>query len=111
MYKLSLNRVHDRVRVLEGDERLELRVEADPARLVAGLNEARRRLMELTEKSADEQQRDAALYFAGVIFGREQADRLLDFYCNDAACAINACGRYFTERLSKLIERAQRRMK
>lgn len=111
MYTLSLNRVHDRVRTVEGDEKLELRVDADPMRLVAGLNEAQRRLRELTEESDPEQQKDAALYFARAIFGEEQARALWDFYHDDAACVISVCGRYFTERLAKLIEKAQRRAK
>ena len=37
MYKISLNRIHDRVRITEGDEHLDLRVDADPMRMVAGL--------------------------------------------------------------------------
>ena len=111
MYKISLNRIHDRVRITEGDERIELRVDADPMRMVAGLNESQRRLKTLTDESTEEQQRDAALYFAGVIFGQEQAGELLAFYHNDAACVINVCGRYFTDRLSKLIENVQRRKK
>ena len=111
MYKLSLNRVHDRVRITEGAESLDLRVDADPMRMVAGLNEAQRQLRALGESSTPEALRDAARYFAGVIFGPEQAERLLMFYRNDAACVLNVCGRYFSERLSKLIDKAQRRMK
>lgn len=109
MYKISLNRIHDRVRITEGDERLDLRVDADPMRLVAGLNEAQRRLKTITDESTAEENRDAAKYFAGVIFGAEQAAQLMEFYHDDAGCVINVCGRYFSDRLSKLIERAQKR--
>ena len=111
MFTMSLNRVHDRVRIVEGDERLELRVDADAMRMVAGLNEAQRHLRALTEDNTGEQQKEAALYFAGVIFGGEQAKALMDFYHDDAACVINICGRYFSDRLAKLIEKAQRRLK
>jgi len=110
-YEMTLNRVHDRVRVNEGDERLELTVDADPMRLVAGLNRAQAMLKAIDAESGEEKQREAALYFAGVIFGETQARELLEFYRGDAACAINLCGRYFTERLGGLIERAQRKMK
>lgn len=110
-YDISLNRVHDRVRIVEGDERLELRVEGDAMRMVAGLNEAQKRLRGLTDASTGEEQRDAALYFAGVMFGDEQAKALLEFYHDDTACAINVCGRYFSGRLAKLIEKAQRKAK
>lgn len=111
MYKISLNRIHDRVRITEGDERIDLRVDADPMRMVAGLNEAQRRLKMITDESTQEERNGSALYFAGVIFGAEQAARLMEFYHDEAACVINVCGRYFSDRLSKLIEKAQRRAK
>lgn len=111
MFTLSLNRVHDRVRIVEGGEQLDLRVDADPMRMVAGLNEAQRRLRELTEESTEDDKGNAALYFAGVMFGEEQARTLMDFYHNDPACVINVCGRYFSARLAKLIEKAQRKAK
>jgi len=111
MFTITLNRIHDRVRIVEGDERLELRVDADPMRMVAGLNEAQRRLREISDESAPEIQHDASLYFAGVIFGQEQAQKLMEFYHDDAACVINVCGRYFSGRLAKMIEKAQKKMR
>ena len=111
MYKISLNRIHDRVRITEGGERIDLRVDADPMRMVAGLNEAQRRLKTITDESTTEERNSAALYFAGVIFDTEQAAKLMEFYHDDAACVINVCGRYFSERLAKLIEKSQRRIK
>lgn len=111
MFTMSLNRVHDRVRIVEGGERLELRVDADPMRMVAGLNEAQKRMRALTDDSTPEQQNEAAQYFAAVIFGEEQARALMDFYHNDAACAINICGKYFSDRLAGLISKAQKRAK
>ena len=111
MYKISLNRIHDRVRITEGDERLDLRVDADPMRVVAGLNEAQRRLKTITDESSEESRNEISLYFASVIFGAEQASQLMEFYHDDAACVINVCGRYFSDRLSKLIERAQKKIK
>lgn len=111
MYRISLNRIHDRVRITEGDERLDLRVDADPMRMVAGLNEAQRRLKSITEETGEKERNDIAVYFAGVIFGADQAAQLLEFYHDDAACVINVCGRYFSERLAKLIEKAQKRAK
>lgn len=111
MYKLSLNRIHDRVRITEGDERMDLRVDADPMRMVAGLNEAQRRLKTITDDTTTEEMREIATYFAGVMFGADQAAALLEFYHDDAACVINVCGKYFSDRLSKLIAKAQKRMK
>ena len=111
MYKITLNRIHDRVRITEGDEHLDLRVDADPMRMTAGLNEVQRRLKTVTDEMTVEERNDVARHFAGVLFGAEQAEKLLDFYHNDAACVISICGQYFQNRLAKLIAKAQKRMK
>ena len=108
-YDISLHRVRDRVRIVEGEERLELQVDADPMRMVAGLNEAQRRLKALAADSTEEAQKDAALYFAGVIFGAEQANALMDFYNGDPGCVINICGKYFSAHLAAKIEKAQKK--
>lgn len=59
MYKISLNRIHDKVRITEGDEHLDLRVDSDPMRVVAGLNEAQRRLKTITDTMPDEDRNTA----------------------------------------------------
>ena len=109
MYEISLNRVHDRLRVREGNETFELRVDGDAMRMVAGLNEAQARLKTITTESTEDELRAIALHFAGVMFGEEQANELMEFYGGDAACVINICGRYFSDRLARLIERTQKR--
>ena len=111
MYRMSLNRVHDTVRISEGSESITLRVDADAGRMVAGISQAAKGLQALTDKSPDEDQRKGALYFASVIFGDEQAARLLEFYHDDAWCVINLCGQYLDKRLKKLIAKAQKKSK
>ena len=111
MYKLSLNRVHDTVRITENGEALTLRVDADPMRMVTALSQAQKELSGLTDDSTKEAQRAAAYHFAAAIFGDDQATALLRFYREDAACAINVCGQYFAKRLNKLIVRAQKKSK
>lgn len=111
MYKISLNRIHDKVRITEGDEHLDLRVDSDPMRVVAGLNEAQRRLKTITDTMPDEDRNAIATYFAAVIFGENQAKELMDFYHDDAACVINVCGKYFSDRLAGLITKAQKKAK
>ena len=112
MYRISLNRVHDKVTISESGDELTLHVDSDPGRIVAGLASAQRQLQALTQGDTTEQeQRDAALAFAGAIFGAEQAQALLDFYHGDPGCCIGICGKYFNERLAKIIEKAQKKAK
>lgn len=108
-YELTLHRVHDTVRIREGDESITLTVEADPMRMVAALSDAQKVLKSVAESTDVEAQRQAALTFAGAIFGDSQAAKLLDFYHDDPACVINVCGRYFGQRLSKKIAQAQKK--
>ena len=51
--EITLNRVHDTVRVREGKEVLTLHVDGDAMRMVAGLNAAQKRLQELQETTGD----------------------------------------------------------
>ena len=111
MFKLSLNRVHNRVKISEGDESIVLRVDGDAGRMVAGISEAVKALKELTDETPREDQLKTARYFAGVIFGNEQADALIDFYHNDAMCVINLCSQYIGKRLSGLIAKVQKKAK
>lgn len=111
MFKLSLNRVHDAIMITEGDDTLKLHVDGDPMRMVAGLSQAQKRLQAINNESTVEEQRLAAEYFAQVIFGKEQAAQLMSFYHNDAGCVISVCGKYFEQRLGKLITKAQKKTK
>ena len=108
-YEISLNRVHDIVRIREGGESLRLIVDGDPMRMVAGLNEAQKTLKTINNESTDEDKLAAAEYFAEVIFGKEQADQLLSFYRDDPICVINVCGTYFRDRLGNIITKAQKK--
>ena len=108
-YELSLNRIHDNVKITEGGDVLRLKVDGDPMRMVAGLNEAQKILKTIKAETADEDKKEAAVYFAEVIFGSDQAAQLMEFYRDDPVCIINVCGTYFRDRLGKLIEKAQKR--
>lgn len=110
-YELTLNRVHDSVVIREGDESLKLTVNGDAMRIVAGLNKAQQKLKELTEDATDEQVKEAAEYFAAVIFGKEQAAKIMAFYADDPACVISVCGQYFKDRLAGKITKIQKKMK
>lgn len=111
MFTLSLHRVRDTLRVRENGESLTLHVDADAMRMTAALNDIRKRLAGVTESTDLPTQRETARAFAAVLFGDEQAARLMAFYSDDPACVIGICGQYFSRRLSKLIRRAQVRGK
>ena len=108
-YDLSLNRVHDIIRIREGGDSLRLIVDGDPMRMVAGLNEAQKILKTINSDTKEEDKLKAAEYFAEVIFGKDQAGKLVEFYRNDAVCVINVCGTYFRDRLGNLITKAQKK--
>ena len=111
MFKMSLNRVHDRVRITEGSDTLTLTVNGDPNRMVAGLMLAQKKLTAIKDDSSPEEVRETAEYFSGVIFGKEQTEKLFEFYRNDAGCVMNICGKYFAERLKDRIVKVQKNLK
>ena len=111
--EISLNRIHHTVTVNENGEKLKLVVNADPMRLVAGLNKAQKKLTDPVNgetEPTEEQIKEAAEYFASVLFGREQTEKLMDFYAGDAACVINVCGQIFQKQLADKISKAQKKM-
>ena len=110
-YEVTLNRVHDTLSVREGDEKLLLTVNGDAMRMVAGLTKAQKKMTEITEESTDEDVLEVAEYFASVIFGKEQAGKLLAFYADDPASVISVCGQYFKDRLAMKIADVQKKMK
>lgn len=109
-YEMTLNRVHDTVTIREQDETLTLTVNGDAMRIVAGLNTANAKLKTLTEESTDEEVMAAAEYFATVIFGKDQAQKLMAFYADDPGCVISVCGNYFKERLAGKITKVQKKL-
>ena len=111
MFQMSLNRIHDTVKINEGSDSLVLHVNGDPRRMVAGLSEAQKMLTAINDDSNAEEITKAAEYFSTVIFGAEQSKQLMDFYHGDAGCVINICGQYFSERLKTLIIKAQKKAK
>ena len=110
-YNVTLNRVHDTVTIREGDERLTLSVNGDSMRMVAGLTKAQKKLQGLSDDSPEEQVKEAAEYFAAVIFGQEQAKKIMAFYADDPACVVSVCGQYFKERLAGKITAVQKKIK
>lgn len=108
-YEMSLGHVHDSIRIREGGDALDLTVDADPQRMVAALNKVQKAMHGINEDSTEEETRSVATLFAGAIFGTEQARKLMEFYHDDAGCVITLCGRYFADRLSKRISKAQKK--
>lgn len=110
-YTVTLNRVHDTITIREGSERLTLRVDGDAMHMVAGLNKAQKKMLALNDDSTEEEIKEAAEYFASVIFGTEQAKKLIEFYADDPASVITVCGKIFRERLANRIAAVQKKLK
>ena len=110
-YELTLNRVHDTVSIREGDETLRLNVDGDAMRMVAGLTKAQQKMLDLADDAEDAEVKECAEYFAAVIFGKEQAEKLMSFYADDPACVISVCGQYFKDRLADKIAKVQKKIK
>lgn len=109
-FEITLNRVHDKVKITNGETSILLTVDADPGKLVSGLLRARQEMSELNVDSEPEKMLDAARNVAQVIFGEAQAEKLMAFYPDETAmCVFDVCQRYFSGRLGKLIEKAQKK--
>lgn len=108
-YTVSTNRVRDRIRVKENGKTLELTVNEESGNLVHGINKAQQKLSETVNKP--ETAADAAQFFAAVIFGQEQAGRLMDFYGGDPFSVVEVCVKYLRERLGAMITRNQKKQK
>lgn len=110
-YEVDPFPVHDSLNVRNGNDTIALSVKADPAIMVVNLNKAQKKLEALTDKTSEEDRIETAKFFAETIFGKEQAEQLLKFYDNDPIAVITVCGKYFSERLSKLLTKAQKKRK
>jgi hypothetical protein len=109
-YKITLNRVHDLIEIREENERLPLRVDADPLEIVRTLNRLQPRLMKIQTDVNAKQEADAiAREFCDAIFGSKQTQQIFDLYNGDCACVLGLCSKYFGVRLGKLIAKAQKR--
>lgn len=109
--EITLNRVHDTINIREGSDVLKLTVNGDPMRIVAGLNRAQEKLKDITDETTVETVKETAVFLASVIFGQEQAGKLMEFYADDPACVISVCGQYFRERLADKISAVQKKLK
>lgn len=105
-HTISLNRVRDKIDVVESGNRLTLTVDDDSARIVKRLNVAQDALKNVSDNGEGAEK--AATMLAEAIFGEEQANKLFEFYSGDAGAVIDICGKYFATRLGKKITKAQK---
>lgn len=106
-YRISLGNVYDDIEVVRGEQTLNLSVDESPAKMVQGLADVHDRIQKMNRESSDEEWKDAALMMARVIFGEEQAAKLLEFYHGDHFAVISVCTKYYSERLHKKIRDVQ----
>lgn len=107
-FEISLNRVHDRFTVRQGNERLEIRVDSDPRIIIAKIRNANEKILKAKD---DENRKQAARVFAESMFGKEQTDSLLALYNGDYSCLMTVSSLYFEKRLSSKITKVQKKAK
>ena len=107
--KISLNHVRDTVYAVEGDEKLKLYVDED-AMMIA--RRIKRTLGDIESAKEDMGKLDkAALRFARAVFGVEQTEQLLNFYHGSTYAVFEFTSKYFTQRLTDKITKAQKHAK
>ena len=104
--EITLGRVRDKVTFREGEEILELRVDSEAGKMMAGLKSVQVMLDGMTAEDAQGIE-DAAEKISVTIFGKTQADKLREFYGGDAQAVIRACGAYTRKYLLKRITKVQ----
>lgn len=110
MFKITLNRVRDHIIIREGNDELPLTVDSDARSIITRLLRAQKALREINNDTTPDRQYEAAYGLAEAIFGKDQADKLMAFYLDDAGCVVTVCGMYFEKRLAKKITAAQKRL-
>lgn len=112
MFKISMNRVHDHVRIVEGASHLDLMVDADPRSIMIKLKAAQDALQAVSQATDDHAPgvQQAAKAYAAAIFGPSQAEKMLDFYAGSGSAVISLCTKYLSTRLMKLVKAAQRKL-
>ena len=106
--EISPYSVEDKATFRNVDKTLTLYVRSDAASLVTGLKKAQEKLKEINDESDECERVNCARFFARILFGEGQGDKLIDFY-NDPLAVITVCGMYFQERLAKKITKAQKK--
>ena len=105
--RFSLGNVRDRIIFAEGKEQLSLTVDESPKKLMTGMIAVREKLNAITDETQDAT--DAVLSMAIVIFGKEQAEKIFEFYNRNPVNVLRICEKYFTERLVDKIAKAQKK--
>lgn len=108
-YEINPYPVCDKVVFRNMEKTLVLTVRADSTLIVSNLNKVNKRLNAINDDTSETEKGKIAEAFASAIFGNEQAEKLLQFYDNDSLAVITSCGKYFQNRLSKLITKAQKK--
>ena len=110
--ELTLNRVRDHITIREGNDTIRLTVDSDANMLIHGVRMAQKTLQRLQEEDDEDLKGTAAKQLSEAIFGKEQAEQLLEFYNGSYECVITICGMYFGDHkngLGKKITKAQKK--
>lgn len=107
----TLGNIRDHITFAEGNDTLDLTVDESPARIISGLMAIKDKMGALGENASQEEETEAALDFAIVIFGHEQAQEIMRFYRGNGEYVMRICEKYFNRRLRGLILKQQKKSK
>lgn len=101
--------ISDRVTFRNVDRVLHLTVKADGGQIVRNLRKSQEKLSAEADMNTEEERLEVARFFAASIFGPEQAQQIVDLYDGDSMAIVSVCGDYFSNRLSKIITKVQKK--
>jgi hypothetical protein len=109
-YKASLGHVHDLIEIREGNERLPLRVDADPISIVRLIGRLEPQLSSIQDQEQAEKEAEGiAREICNAIFGKQQMKKIFEMYNDDSSAVLGICSKYIAERLGKLVTKKQKK--
>ena len=106
MLEINTNRIHETVRLIAGNDRLELEINLDPMAFMGQMADIVEALRTVNEKD-DNAIRELARDYAEVMLGKPQAIDFMAFYGGDGKPALMALSKIFNEAVNPKLTAAQ----
>ena len=110
-YKISLHLVNDYPTFQNGDKVITMHVQGKAQGFIFALMFANGFMKSVSKESTEQKVKNAAMLYAAAIFGKEQAEKLMDLCDGETAGLVQACNKYFNKRLKYLIRNELKQQK